>query len=103
MVGYLEALLLDNEYWDEPISSDYKFKEIEVNQEMSNKVFIVHGHDTSAKESMARTLEKAGFEAIILHEQAGAGMTIIEKIENTQMFHLLLYYIQNVIWGAQRN
>lgn len=58
MVGYLEALLLDNEYWDEPISSDYKFKEIEVNQEMSNKVFIVHGHDTSAKESMARTLEK---------------------------------------------
>lgn len=81
MVGYLEALLLDNEYWDEPISSDYKFKEIEVNQEMSNKVFIVHGHDTSAKESMARTLEKAGFEAIILHEQADAGMTIIEKIE----------------------
>lgn len=81
MLGHLEALLLDSEYWGDPISSDYEFKEIEVKQEMSNKVFIVHGHDISAKESMARTLEKAGFEAIILHEQADAGMTIIEKIE----------------------
>lgn len=47
----------------------------------SNKVFIVHGHDDAAKIEMARTLERAGLEAIILHEQADAGMTIIEKIE----------------------
>ena len=47
----------------------------------SNKVFIVHGHDDAAKIEMARTIEKAGLEAIILHEQADAGMTIIEKIE----------------------
>lgn len=30
---------------------------------------------------MARTLEKAGFKAIILHEQPDGGRTIIEKIE----------------------
>lgn len=48
---------------------------------MSNKVFIVHGHDNEAKQEMARTLEKAGFEAIILHEQPDGGRTIIEKIE----------------------
>ena len=48
---------------------------------MNNKVFIVHGHDEAAKATMARTIEKAGFEAIILHEQASSGMTIIEKIE----------------------
>ena len=30
---------------------------------------------------MARTLEKGGFEAIILHEQPDSGLTIIEKIE----------------------
>ena len=48
---------------------------------MSNKVFIVHGHDNEAKQEMARTLEKAGFEAVILHEQADSGLTIIEKIE----------------------
>lgn len=49
---------------------------------MSNKVFIVHGHDDAAKESVARVLEKLGFEAIILHEQPNAGRTIIEKIES---------------------
>lgn len=51
-----------------------------VNQ-MTNKVFIVHGHDEAAKQAMARTLEHAGFEPIILHEQATSGKTIIEKIE----------------------
>lgn len=51
------------------------------NENSSNKVFIVHGHDNEAKQEMARTLEKAGFEAIILHEQADGGRTIIEKIE----------------------
>lgn len=49
--------------------------------QVNNKVFIVHGHDNEAKQEMARTLEKAGFEAIILHEQADGGDTIIEKIE----------------------
>jgi len=46
-----------------------------------NKVFIVHGHDEALKLDVARTLERADFEPIILHEQASRGMTIIEKIE----------------------
>jgi len=46
-----------------------------------SKVFIVHGHDDAAKEAVARFVEKIGFEAIILHEQASSGKTIIEKIE----------------------
>lgn len=49
---------------------------------MSNKIFIVHGHDEAAKQTMARTLEHGGFEPIILHEQASSGRTIIEKIES---------------------
>ncbi|MGX8711404.1 MAG: TIR domain-containing protein [bacterium] len=58
-----------------------------------NKIFIVHGHDDAAKSEMARTLEKASFEAIILHEQASAGKTVIEKIEaNTDVaFAVVLY------------
>lgn len=48
---------------------------------MSNKVFIVHGHDNEAKQEMARTLTKGGFDPIILHEQPDSGRTIIEKIE----------------------
>jgi predicted nucleotide-binding protein len=46
-----------------------------------SKIFIVHGHDDSMKLDVARFIEKLGFEVIILHEQANAGLTIIEKIE----------------------
>lgn len=49
---------------------------------MSNKVFIVHGHDEAARETVARFLEKIGFDPVILHEQPNRGRTIIEKIED---------------------
>jgi hypothetical protein len=48
---------------------------------LSRRVFVVHGHDDGAREAVARFLEKIGFEAIILHEQANQGRTVIEKIE----------------------
>jgi hypothetical protein len=44
-------------------------------------VFIVHGHDESARETVARFFEKLGLRAIILHEQASKGMTLIQKFE----------------------
>jgi predicted nucleotide-binding protein len=47
----------------------------------ARKVFVVHGHDEGAREAVARFLERIGFEAIILHEQATQGRTVIEKIE----------------------
>ncbi len=47
----------------------------------SNNVFIVHGHNIEIKVNVARTLEKLGLNPIILHEQANAGKTIIEKFE----------------------
>lgn len=58
------------------------------------KVFIVHGRDDLAKYEVSRFIEQLGLEAIILHEQANAGMTIIEKIEhysNDADFALVLY------------
>jgi predicted nucleotide-binding protein len=45
------------------------------------KIFVVHGHDELAKESVARFLERLGLTAVILHEQPNAGLTIIEKLE----------------------
>jgi len=45
------------------------------------KIFIVHGRDDLAKTEVARFIEKLKLKPIILHEQASAGMTIIEKIE----------------------
>lgn len=58
------------------------------------KVFIVHGRDNEAKQEVSRFIEKLDLEAIILHEQASSGMTIIEKIEhysNDADFALVLY------------
>lgn len=46
---------------------------------LTRKVFIVHGHDDAAKESVARFLEKIGFEAVILHERPNKGRTIVTK------------------------
>ena len=50
-------------------------------KENKRKAFIVHGHDEGAHESVARFLERLGLEAVILHEQANQGRTIIEKVE----------------------
>jgi hypothetical protein len=47
-----------------------------------DKVFIVHGRDNEAKLEVARFIETIGLKAIILHEQASGGKTIIEKIEH---------------------
>lgn len=47
----------------------------------NKRVFIVHGHDDLLKESVARLVEKIGLEAVILHEQANEGLTIIQKLE----------------------
>lgn len=78
----------------ENINSGYK-KEIVVTTSKldKSKVFIVHGHDELAKTELARFIEKLGLEAIILHEQASSGKTIIEKIEQFSNvgFGIVLY------------
>lgn len=48
---------------------------------LSQKIFVVHGHDEGARQTVARFIERIGFEAIILSEQANQGRTVIEKIE----------------------
>ena len=45
------------------------------------EVFIVHGHDETAKVKTARFIQQLGLKPIILHEQSSSGRTIIEKIE----------------------
>lgn len=52
-----------------------------LNTALTNKIFIVHGHDEGAREAVARFLERLGFVPIILHEQANRGRTVIEKVE----------------------
>lgn len=49
---------------------------------LSNSIFVVHGRDDAAKTEVARLIERAGLEAIILHEQPNGGRTIIQKFED---------------------
>ena len=52
-----------------------------VSPKLSNKVFIVHGHDNELKTDVERFIHEIGLEPIILHRQADGGNTIIEKFE----------------------
>lgn len=90
MMGYLRALSADTDFF---VASSIQPPDKVERVIMNNKVFIVHGHDNAAKLEMARTLEKMGFDAIILHEQPDAGRTIIEKFENYAdvSFAVILY------------
>lgn len=47
----------------------------------SNKVFIVHGHDTELKNDVEIFLRSINLEPIVLHRQIDEGLTVIEKFE----------------------
>jgi predicted nucleotide-binding protein len=71
-----------------PFVRDYKAyvlsqgqTDIRLVRPLSNRIFIVHGHDGEARETVARYLGDLGLEPVILHEQANRGRTIIEKVE----------------------
>ena len=44
-------------------------------------VFLVHGSNDAAKETVARFLERLSLDVTILHEQPDKGRTVIEKFE----------------------
>lgn len=86
MISY-QAVTYPPEFQPSPASPEVRT--------MNKKVFIVHGHDNEAIQEMARTLERDGFEAIILREQPDGGLTIIEKIEqNTDVDFAVVLYTQ---------
>jgi predicted nucleotide-binding protein len=84
--GHLEGLMAKGE--DEPPttapnSSNRQKVEPEPSASNTRDVFVVHGHDGEAKESVARFLEKLELTAIVLHEQPNEGRTLIEKFETS--------------------
>lgn len=48
---------------------------------ISNKVFIVHGHDQGLKTDVERFIHEIGLFPVVLHREADQGATIIEKFE----------------------
>lgn len=54
----------------------------EPDQETDRPIFVVHGHARAILHETVRVLERGtGREVIVLHEQANAGRTILEKFE----------------------
>jgi len=49
---------------------------------ISNKVFVVHGHDERARKSVAGLLRKLKLIPIVLQDQVTKGKTIIESLED---------------------
>jgi predicted nucleotide-binding protein len=53
----------------------------EIHKVLKVRVFIIHGHDDGAKQSLARFIESLGLKPVILHEQKWGGLTVIENFE----------------------
>jgi predicted nucleotide-binding protein with TIR-like domain len=67
---------------DQEVTGSVGIEQPNPQQASGSRVFIVHGQDTGLREAVARFVEGFGLEAIILHEQASRGRTIIEKLEH---------------------
>ncbi|MFG0328783.1 MAG: TIR domain-containing protein [Phycisphaerales bacterium] len=47
----------------------------------NKRVFVVHGHDTTAREQLELVLHKLGLDPFVLVNTGGGGLTIIEALE----------------------
>lgn len=79
----LESMIEEiEEYWEDDQAVDQSSPLRPKQSPTTTEVFIVHGHDHGAKETVARFLESLDLIPIILHERPDEGRTIIEKFED---------------------
>ena len=80
----LESMIEEiQEYWkDDHSESASASRGDDVSATAAREVFVIHGRDNDAKQTVARFLQGLELAPIILHEQANQGQTIIEKLEN---------------------
>ena len=78
----LESMLEEiKEYWEDEKLTAPSSAVQEHERTNTTEVFVIHGRDNEAKETVARFLQKLDLTPIILHEQPNQGRTIIEKFE----------------------
>ncbi|MGE8681525.1 MAG: TIR domain-containing protein [Achromobacter marplatensis] len=106
-LSFIDSLVTDvkNDEYDfehKAVPNEEKKKK-QAGQNDKNKVFIVHGHDELTKTKVARFIEQLGYQAIILHEQASGGKTIIEKIEAyTDVGFAIILYTPDDVGGLNK-
>ena len=69
------------EYWDDENQTPQSPTVQEHERTNTKEVFVIHGRDNEAKETVARFLTRLDLTPVILHEQPNQGRTIIEKFE----------------------
>ncbi len=57
-------------------------KSVSTSGALSNRIFVVHGHDHATKTELEVFLTGLGLEPVILHRQPDQGRTLIEKFEH---------------------
>jgi predicted nucleotide-binding protein len=77
-ISWLEEEIADREQYASPVAEE----EISQSRPDLRKIFVVHGHDGETRATVARFIEKLGFEAVILHERPNKGRTIITKFRD---------------------
>ena len=79
----LESMMDEvREYWNDPDEAEQAVVSREaVADGRDHRVFLAHGRDRGARETVARFIEKLGLEPVMLAEIPGMGRTIIEKFE----------------------
>lgn len=83
-IGHLEGLavcLINEDFKNGSSVSENATTTLKSPIHLIKKVFIVHGHDNEAKETVARFIERLSLVPVILHEQPNSGRTVIEKFE----------------------
>jgi len=78
-INLVNTMLEDITLTIEMSGSEKQIQNEENIKELTDKIFIVHGHNEEMKQSVARTIEKLDLKPIILHEKANKGRTIIQK------------------------
>ena len=69
----------------------------------TNEVFVIHGRDNEAKETVARFLTRLALTPVILHEQPNQGRTIIEKFERNAQVGFAVALLTPDDVGALKN
>lgn len=78
----LESMIEEiKEYWEDEHQMPPSHAAQEEERTNTKEVFVIHGRDNEAKETVARFLTRLALTPVILHEQPNQGRTIIEKFE----------------------
>ena len=78
----LESMLEEiEEYWEDEETKSRRSARATSQSTDGYELFVVHGRDNEAKETVARFLQKLQLKPIILHEKPNEGRTIVEKFE----------------------